>query len=68
VNPPDRVTVPPSGLVTMTFREVRLALAAIVIVARTCVALRRATELIVIPLPENVTVSPVAKFVPLMVT
>jgi hypothetical protein len=68
LNPPDRVNVPPSGLVTVTFRALRAAFAVIVIRTRNCVELKRVTEFTVIPPPENATITPPANLVPLIVT
>ena len=66
-NPFARVDVPPSGLVTVTSRKLAVAVPATDIRTVMLVELLRVTELMVMPLPENATPTPVAKLVPLIV-
>jgi hypothetical protein len=67
VNAPVFVRVPPSGFVTVTSLLPVVAVAAIVMLTVSCVALLNVVELTVIPDPENVTVAPLTKFVPVIV-
>jgi hypothetical protein len=58
----------PPGSVTVTLRAPTAAVAAMVMLAVTLVALTNVVEFTVMPLPENTVVAPVAKPVPVMVT
>jgi hypothetical protein len=62
------VPVPASGLVTVKLRSPVVALELIVMLAVSCVALRKVVELTVICVPENALVAPLAKPVPVIVT
>jgi hypothetical protein len=64
VNPPVRVALPPSGFFTVTSRAPVVAFDATLTLTVRLVELLRVTELTVTPLPENVTVTLDAKFVP----
>jgi hypothetical protein len=70
VNALAREPTPPSRLVTVTVLAPTVAVAEIVTLAVSCVALLRVTELTVMPVPENATdvvgQVPLAKFVPVM--
>jgi hypothetical protein len=68
VNTPDPVAVLPSPFVRVTFRTPAAALAATVMLAVKDVELKNVVELTVIPVPENVTVAPEMKPVPVIVT
>jgi hypothetical protein len=67
VNAPVAVATSPSGLVTETLRDPVPALPAIVMLAVSEVELTKLTELTVIPDPENPTVAPDTKLVPVIV-
>jgi hypothetical protein len=66
-NPFTRVDVPLSGLVTVTSRKLAVAVPETDIRTVMLVELLRVTELMVMPLPENATPTPVAKLPPLIV-
>ena len=67
VNAAVAVATSPSGLVTETLRDPVAALPEIVMLAVTEVELTKLTELTVIPDPENPTVAPDMKLVPVIV-
>jgi hypothetical protein len=67
VNRADPVATSPSGLVTETLRDPVPGLPAIVMLAVSEVELTKLTELTVIPDPENPTVAPDTKLVPVIV-
>jgi hypothetical protein len=68
VKTPMPVPADESGLVTVMLRAPTVALAAIVTVAVSLVALTYADELTVIPVPENVATAPEAKPLPVIIT
>ena len=64
VKMPMPVSVPPSRFVTVTSRAPVAAPPLMLTFAVTCVGLSTVVELTVMPVPENATVAPLAKFVP----
>src|SRR5438067_9723723 len=68
VNPPTAVYLPPSGFVAVTSHGPAVAVDETVTLTVSDVALLRVTEFTVIPVPENDTVTPTAKFVPVIAT
>jgi hypothetical protein len=65
--PPASVKVPASGFVTVTSRSPVVAFDATERRTVRLVELFRVTETTVMPFPENVTVAPLTKFVPVIV-